>query len=180
MHRFVYIASVLSLVAGCSKSEGATTTTSTTQATTTAAAAAPKATDKNVDLAPLPLTVKMPSDEMAMAMDMSLGEIKSVSVCYDAIGAGLNVSVPTQKSFAEVKKEYKADTIMFPFKRWVREGDTSAVEEFTNEGKSGFIGLSWRTVGGKSYVCKSNGLSGLKTAEDAEKAIKTCETLATK
>ena len=71
-------------------------------------------------------------------------------------------------------------TILFPFKRWVRESDTSAVEEFTNEGKSGFMGLSWRDVGGKKYLCKSNGLSGLKTAEDAEKAIKTCETLAAK
>lgn len=176
MRKLVFIA--FALVA-CSKDVPSLSTT-TTNATTAAAATPKAATDKNVDLAPLPLTVKMPSDEMAMAMDMSLGENKSVSVSYDAIGAGLNVSEPLQKSFAEVKKEYKGDTVMFPFKRWVREGDTSAVEEFTNEGKSGFIGLAWRTVGSKTYLCKSNGLSGLKSAEDAEKAIKTCETLAGK
>ena len=179
MRQFIFIASALTLAA-CSKDAPSLSTTTTNATTTAAATAAPKATEKNVDLAPLPLTLKMPSDEMAMAMDMSLGENKSVSVSYDAIGAGLNVSEPLQKSFAEVKKEYKGDTILFPFKRWVREGDTSAVEEFTSEGKSGFIGLSWRTVGGKTYLCKSNGLSGLKSAEDAEKAIKTCETLATK
>ena len=166
-------------LAACNK-DAPSSTTSTTNATTTAAAAAPKATEKNVDLTPLPLTVKMPSEEMALAMDMSMGENKSVSVSYEAINAGLNVSQPMQKSFDEVKKEYKGDTILFPFKRWVREGKDSAVEEFTNEGKSGFLGLSWRTVGGKAYLCKSNGLSGLKTAEDAEKAIKTCETLAAK
>ena len=166
------------VLAGCNKDAASSIATNTNAATTTAAA--PKATDKNVELAPLPLTVKMPSEEMALAMDMSMGDHKSVSVSYDAIGAGLNVSEPSQKSFAEVKKEYKGDTILFPFKRWVRESDTSAVEEFTNEGKSGFMGLSWREVGGKKYLCKSNGLSGLKTAEDAEKAIKTCETLAAK
>ena len=168
------------VLAGCNK-DAASSITTTTNANANGTAAAPtKAAEKNVELAPLPLTVKMPSEEMALAMDMSMGDHKSVSVSYDAIGAGLNVSEPTQKSFAEVKKEYKGDTILFPFKRWVRESDTSAVEEFTNEGKSGYMGLSWREVGGKKYLCKSNGLSGLKTAEDAEKAIKTCETLAAK
>ena len=179
MRKVVLLISFIGLAA-CNKDAASSTTTTTNATTTTTQAAAPKATDKNVELAPLPLTVKMPSEEMALAMDMSMGDHKSVSVSYDAIGAGLNVSEPSQKSFAEVKKEYKGDTILFPFKRWVRESDTSAVEEFTNEGKSGFMGLSWREVGGKKYLCKSNGLSGLKTAEDAEKAIKTCETLAAK
>src|SRR5579862_3966347 len=150
------------LLTACNFNKDAPPGSTTTTNATSAAAAAPKATDKNVELAPLPLTLKMPSEEMALAMDMSIGDHKSVSVSYDAIGAGLNVSEPSQKSFAEVKKEYKGDTILFPFKRWVRESDTSAVEEFTNEGKSGFMGLSWRDVGGKKYLCKSNGLSGLK------------------
>ena len=179
MRKEVLFISFIALAA-CNKDAASSIATTTNATTTAAATAAPRATEKNVDLNPLPLTVKMPSEEMALSMDMSIGEIKSVSVSYDAIGAGLNVSVPSQKSFAEVKKEYKGDTILFPFKRWVRESDTSAVEEFTNEGKSGFMGLSWRDVGGKKYLCKSNGLSGLKTAEDAEKAIKTCETLAAK
>jgi hypothetical protein len=167
-------------LAACNLSKDAPSSTTTTTNASANATAAPKATDKNVELAPLPLTVKMPSEEMAIAMDMSMGDHKSVSVSYEAIGAGLNVSEPMEKSFADVKKEYKGDKILFPFKRWVRESDTNAVEEFTNEGKSGFMGLSWRDVGGKKYLCKSNGLSGLKTAEDAEKAIKTCETLAAK
>ena len=179
MRKVVLLISFIGLLA-CNKDTASSTATTTNATTTTTQAAAPKATEKNVELAPLPLTVKMPSEEMALAMDMSMGDHKSVSVSYDAIGAGLNVSEPSQKSFAEVKKEYKGDTILFPFKRWVRESDTSAVEEFTNEGKSGYMGLSWREVGGKKYLCKSNGLSGLKTAEDAEKAIKTCETLAAK
>jgi hypothetical protein len=177
--RKLFLISFIGLAA-CNLSKDAPSSTTTTTNATANATAAAKATDKNVELAPLPLTVKMPSEEMALAMDMSMGDHKSVSVSYDAIGAGLNVSEPTQKSFAEVKKEYKGDTILFPFKRWVRESDTSAVEEFNSDGKSGFMGLSWRDVGGKKYLCKSNGLSGLKTAEDAEKAIKTCETLAAK
>ncbi len=167
-------------LAACNLSKDAPSSTTTTTNASASATTAPKATDKNVELAPLPLTVKMPNEEMAIAMDMSMGDHKSVSVSYEAIGAGLNVSEPMEKSFADVKKEYKGDKILFPFKRWVRESDTNAVEEFTNEGKSGFMGLSWRDVGGKKYLCKSNGLSGLKTADDAEKAIKTCETLAAK
>ena len=168
------------VLAGCNKDAASSIATTTNANTSTVTTAAAKPAEKNVELAPLPLTVKMPSEEMALAMDMSMGDHKSVSVSYDAIGAGLNVSEPSQKSFAEVKKEYKGDTILFPFKRWVRENDTSAVEEFTSDGKSGYMGLSWREVGGKKYLCKSNGLSGLKSAEDAEKAIKTCETLAAK
>ena len=82
------------LLAGCNKDAASSITTTTNANTTTTSAAAPKATDKNVELAPLPLTVKMPSEEMALAMDMSMGDHKSVSVSYDAIGAGLNVSEP--------------------------------------------------------------------------------------
>lgn len=175
----VVIATFILTAVACHKDESsAASTTSGTAAATTAAAAAPK--DKTVDLAPLPLTVKMPADETAMAMDMSIGGNKSVSVSYDAVNAGFNVSEPTQKSFAELKKEYKGDTILFPFKKWVKEGDTSAVEEFTNEGKTGYMAISWKQVGGKSYVCKSNGLSGLKSPEDADKVLALCDTLAPK
>ena len=175
----VVIATFILTAVACHKDESsAASTTSGAAAPTTAAAAAPK--DKTVDLAPLPLTVKMPADETAMAMDMSIGGNKSVSVSYDAVNAGFNVSEPTQKSFAELKKEYKADTILFPFKKWVKEGDSSAVEEFTNEGKTGYMAISWKQVGGKSYVCKSNGLSGLKSPEDADKVLALCDTLAAK
>lgn len=163
----------------CHKDEGTTQTTSGT--TSAQAAAAPaKPTTKKVDLAPLPLTVTMPADETAMTMDMSMGENKSVSVSYDAVSAGLNVSEPLEKSFAAVKKGYKGDTVLFPFKKWVKEGDASAVEEFSSDGKTGYMAIAWKQVGGKSYVCKSNGLSGLKTPEDADKVLSVCDTLAAK
>ncbi len=169
------------LVAGCNRDAGVGTT-STTQATitTTTATVAAAAKDKDVDLAPLPLKVKLPAEEMGLAMDMSMGDNKSVSVSYEAVNAGFNVSVPVEKSFADEKKSVKGDTIMFPFKRWVSETDTSAVEEFNDSGKTGFIAYSWKTVGGKPYLCKSNGLSGLKSADDANKVLKVCDTLAAK
>ena len=56
----LFMSFIVVVVAGCNK-DAASSITSTTNATTTAAAAAPKATEKNVELAPLPLTVKMPS-----------------------------------------------------------------------------------------------------------------------
>jgi hypothetical protein len=157
-------------------SEATTTTAATTAAATTTAAAKPKT--KKVDLAPLALTLDMPSDESAMTMDMTIGANKSVSVSFDAVNAGINVSQPIEKSFAEVKKGNKHDTVLFPFKRWVKEGDTTAVEEFTSEGKTGYLALAWKQVGGKSYLCKSNGLSGLKSPEDADKVLAVCDTLA--
>jgi hypothetical protein len=168
------------VLVGCGKDLSSLTTSTSSSGTTAVSAAAVAPKEKTVDLAPLPLTLTMAADEMAMAMDMSMGENKSVSVSYEAVSAGINVSVPLEKSFAALKKEHKGDTILFPFKRWVKESDTSAIEEFTNEGKSAYMALSWKQVGGKPYVCKSNGLSGLKSADDAEKVLKTCDTLAPK
>lgn len=176
--KFVFITLALTAAVACHKDESATSTTSSTAAATSAAA--PAAKDKSVDLAPLPLKLAMPADETAMTMDMSMGDNKSVSVSFDAVSAGINVSEPMQKSFAELKKEYKGDTVLFPFKKWVKEGDASAVEEFTNEGKTGYMAISWKQVAGKSYVCKSNGLSGLKSPDDAEKVLAVCDTLAAK
>jgi hypothetical protein len=138
------------------------------------------AAGKEVDLAPLPLKLTLPAGEAGMTMDKTMpGGKKSVGVSYDAIFGGLNVSEPTEKSFDEVKKAAKANGI-FPFKRWVQESPTSAVEEFTNEGKTAYIAWSWKDVGGKPYLCQSAGLSGLKTPEDAVKALKACDTLAAK
>lgn len=164
----------------CHKDEGTTQTTSGATSAATAAAASAKPTTKKVDLAPLPLTVTMPADETAMTMDMSMGENKSVSVSYEAVSAGLNVSDPLEKSFAAVKKGQKGDTVLFPFKKWVKEGDSSAVEEFSSDGKTGYMALAWKQVGGKNYLCKSNGLNGLKSPDDAEKVLAVCDTLAAK
>jgi hypothetical protein len=40
--------------------------------------------------------------------------------------------------------------------------------------------LAGKVVGGKPYLCQSAGLSGLKSPEDAAKALKACNTLAAK
>ena len=179
-HVLVTTLAISSLVA-CTKGESSTATTTSSSSSAAAPTAAPaQAKTKKVDLAPLPLTLDMPSDEMAMTMDMSIGQNKSVSVSFEAVDAGINVSQPMEKSFAEVKSGNKHDKILFPFKRWVKEGDASAVEEFTSDGKTGYLALAWKQAGGKSYLCKSNGLSGLKSAEDADKVLAVCDTLAAK
>lgn len=128
-----------------------------------------------VELKPLPLKVQVPPGGMG-AMDMSIGEVKSVTVDIGG-GASLNVS-EADKDFAGIKKSYQGDTVLFPFKKWAKEGPSMAILEFTNEGKSGFIGFTLKEVGGKKYVCKTTGLEGVPSADVAEKHLKTCDTLA--
>lgn len=128
-----------------------------------------------VELKPLPLKVQVPPGGMG-AMDMSLGEAKSVTVDIGG-GASLNVS-EADKDFAGVKKSYQGDTVLFPFKRWAKEAPNMAILEFVNEGKSGYIGFTFKEIGGKKYVCKTTGLEGVASAEVAEKHLKTCDTLA--
>lgn len=191
-------ASLLSLVACKSESTGAgpasskasspsgsaATAASTAKGPSAAAAPAAAAGDetKVVDLAPLPLTFKMPKSETAVKMDMSVdATLKSVNVSYDALFAGINVSVPSEKNFNEVKASAKADTMLQPFKRWVSESATNAVEEFKGLGdKPAFIAYTWKTVGGKNYVCRSTGPGGLRSADDAQKIFAVCDTLAGK
>jgi hypothetical protein len=167
--------------AACSKPDGAAPSSGAAPAATSAQAAtkpAPAAaTTKDVSLAPLPLKLVMPASESAVTMDKSMGGKKSVGVSYDEIFSGINVSEPSEKNFDEVKKRQKADAV-FPFKRWVQESATSAVEEFTDSGKTGYIAWAWKEVGGKPYLCQSTGLSGVKTPEDAAKVLKICDTLA--
>jgi hypothetical protein len=160
---------------GAAGSSGAAPAASSAQAASKPAAAA--ATTKDVSLAPLPLKLVMPASESAVTMDKTMGGKKSVGVSYDEIFSGINVSEPSEKSFDEVKKRVKADAV-FPFKRWVQESATSAVSEFTDSGKTGYVAWSWKEVGGKPYLCQSTGLSGVKTPEDAAKALKICDTLA--
>ena len=174
-------ASALLLLA-CSKSSGSVAAAATTPGASASAApsAAAGGGTKTVDLAPLPLSVKMPADEAAVTMDKTMDNHKSVGVSYDAISAGLNVSEAREKSFDEVKKQWKGDKVMFPFKRWVSETPTTAVEEFSESGKTGYVALSWNVVAGKTYLCQSAGLSGLKSADDAAKVFAICNTLAAK
>ncbi|MBK8251327.1 MAG: hypothetical protein IPK82_01495 [Polyangiaceae bacterium] len=130
-----------------------------------------------VELNPLPLKIKVPPGGLG-AMDMSMGEAKSVTVDIGG-GASLNIS-EADKDFAAVKKQYQGDTILFPFKKWAKEGADLAILEFSNEGKTGYIGFVQKTVGGKKYLCKTTGLDGVPSADVAEKNLKTCDSLAAK
>lgn len=131
----------------------------------------------SVDLAPLPLTAKVPPGGMG-AMDMSMDDKKSVTL---DVGGGKSINISeTKDDFAAVKKSYEDDKIMFPFKKWAKEEASLAVVQFDNEGKTGFIGFTLRQIGGKSYVCKTTGLDGLPSAEEAAKQLAPCETLSAK
>lgn len=130
-----------------------------------------------VELLPMPLKIKVAPGGLG-AMDMSIGEAKSVTVDIGG-GESLNVS-EAEKDFAAVKKQYEGDTILFPFKKWVKQDAAMGVLQFENEGKAGFIGMTLKTIGAKKYVCKTTGLAGVASAEAAEKLLKTCDTLAAK
>ncbi len=132
---------------------------------------------KVVDLAPLPLKVTLPAEEAGVTMDKTMGDKKSVGVSYDAIFGGLNISEPADKSFDEVKKGVKGDTVMFPFKKWVEESATSAIAEVTAGDKTAYTAWSWKEIGGKKYVCQSAGMNGLKSVDDAKAVLKACDSL---
>jgi len=144
---------------------------------TPSAAAAGDMTD--VDLKPLPLTIHVPKGGMG-AMDMSLGDKKSMTVDIGD-GVSLNVQEMAEKDFAHLKATFKGDKILFPFKKFAKEEASSFIVEFEGEGKKvGYIGVSMKEIAGKKYVCKTTGLDGVKTADLAEKQLKTCDTLKAK
>ena len=143
-------------------------------------AAASGSEGKVVDLAPLPLKITLPKDEAGLTMDKTMGDKKSVGVSYDALSAGINVSEPSDKTFDDVKKGVKGDTVVFPFKKWVDDGAKSAIAEVDAGGKTAYTAWAWKEIGGKAYVCQSAGLSGLKSADDAKLVLKACDTLAAK
>lgn len=131
----------------------------------------------SVDLAPLPLKAKVAPGGMG-AMDMSMDDKKSVTL---DIGGGRSINISeTKDDFATVKQSYENDKIMFPFKKWAKEEASLAIVQFDNEGKTGFIGFTLEQIGGKSYVCKTTGLDGVPSAEEAAKQLAPCETLAAK
>ena len=111
------------------------------------------------------------------AMDMTIGDKKSVTV---DIGEGsLNVQEMAEKDLAQLKTGFKSDKILFPFKKFAKEEGNMFVVEFEPEGKKapGYIGVTMKELGGKKYVCKTTGLEGVKSAADAEKQLKACDTL---
>jgi hypothetical protein len=167
----------LVLASGCCKE--ASGDSSTDKAATGSSPASEKADDMtDVDLAPLPLTIRVPKGGMG-AMDMSLGEDKSVTVDIGD-GASLNIQVLDASGLEGQKKSYKADTILHPFKRFAKESADGFVVEFESDGKTGYVGVTTQDVGGKKYVCKTTGLDGVKSVEAAEKNLAACKRLKAK
>lgn len=176
--RFIPYLAVLLVASGCCKGGDESAPSSSASAGDTPAAAVPAkgAADGlvDVDLKPLALKIKVPGGGMG-AMDMSMGDKKSVTVDVGD-GASLNIA-EADGDFASVKKSYKGDTIMFPFKKWVREEANLAIELFESDGKPGYIGLAFKEIGGKKYVCKTTGLAGVATEELAASQLKFCDKL---
>jgi hypothetical protein len=168
------------LAAACcnsKESSSAPSSSAETKSNPTAPSADSKTTD--VDLKPLPLTIRVPKDGMG-AMDMSVGDKKSVTVDIGE-GESLNIQPMTEKDINEVKKGFKSDTILFPFKKFAREDANGFVVQFEADGKKvGFIGVAIKEVGGKKYVCKTTGLEGVKSVEAADKNLKACDNLKAK
>lgn len=133
---------------------------------------------KKVDLTPLPLSMRVPKDSMG-AMDMTIGDKKSVTVDIGG-GTSLNVQELPKEGLDSLAKEFEKDTILHPFKRFAKKDDKGFVVEFSADGKSGFIGVAVQDVGGTKYVCKTTGLDGVKSVEEAEKNLAACAKLEAK
>lgn len=174
-------ASTLAFASGCGKDATASATGESKTETAGDKATGNKAAGDgavDVDLAPLPLTIRVPKGGMG-AMDMSLGDKHSVTVDIGQ-GASLNVQPLGEGGVAALKQSYEKDSILHPFKRFVSKSNKRFVVEFEHEGKNGFIGVAVQQVGGKDYVCKTTGLDGVKSAELAEKHLSFCERLKAK
>jgi len=178
MRRILVVITSVALAAcqnlGSSDSGGA----SKPGAPTAAPAAAPSDGLADVDLAPLPLTIRVPKGGGG-AFDMTIGDKKSVTVDIGEGGA-MNIQEMVEKSLAELKDGYKKDTILLPFKKAVKEDATSFVFEVAPDGKQGFVGVTVKEIAGKKYVCKTTGLNGVKTAEIAAKNLEFCNSLKAK
>jgi hypothetical protein len=177
MHKISWFV-LAALVVGCSKSGDAGSQpagSSAPAATGAAPAAAGGLVD--VDLAPLPLKIKVAAGGNG-TMDKSRGAEKSVLV---DIGGGASVNVNEEsRDLAALKKSYEADKALYPFKKWVKEDGNRAIEEFEVDGKTGFRGFVLVDIGGKKYTCKTTGMNGAKSAEIAEQQLAACDKLSAK
>ncbi|MCA9641498.1 MAG: hypothetical protein H6718_20650 [Polyangiaceae bacterium] len=170
MRKLIPILALLSLAA-CDKGKADDSATSGSVKANTAAAPAADSDSKEVNLDPLPLKAMVPKSSMG-AMDMSVADNQSVTLDVGG-GASLNIQ-PAKEDFAATKKGYEGDTILFPFKKWVKDEANLAILEFENDGKKGYIGFQRIEVGGKAYYCKTTGMNGQPSADDAEKHLKHC------
>ncbi|MDI1476286.1 hypothetical protein [Polyangium sp. y55x31] len=184
MRKLVVVMALLA-VAGCNSNKGeeaAAKPAGSGAPAAKGAAEAPKGEAKgelvDVELTPMPLKIKVRSGGMG-AMDMSLDDQHKSATVDIGDGASLNVS-EAKDDFAALKKGFEGDTVLFPFKKWAKEGPNMAIVQFENAGKTGYIGFMLKEIGGKKYVCKTTGMDGVPSAEVAEKNLKPCETLAAK
>jgi len=84
------------------------------------------------------------------AVDMSIGD-----------GSSPNIS-EAHGDFASVEKTYKANTILFPSKKWVREEPNLAIEQFENDGKVGYIGIAFKESVARSTRARPQGCKGCR------------------
>jgi hypothetical protein len=185
MRKLVVVMALLA-VAGCNSNKGeeaAAKPAGSGAPAAKGAAEAPKGGEAkgdlvDVELTPLPLKIKVRPGGMG-AMDMSLDDQHKSTTVDIGDGASLNVS-EAKDDFAALKKGFEGDTVLFPFKKWAKEGPNMAIVQFENAGKTGYVGFMLKEIGGKKYVCKTTGMEGVPSAEVAEKHLKSCETLAAK
>jgi len=184
MRAFTFLAvAAMAMITGCSRGD-TDKTSGDNQASGPSAAAEPANQPKDskdglvsVALDPIPLKIKVAPGGLG-AMDMSMGDKKSVTVDIGD-GASLNISEET-RDLAAIKKSYQGDTVLFPFKKWVKQEGNLAIEQFDNSGKAGFLGFTLLEIGGKKYQCKTTGLEGVPSAEAAAKNLEACNRITAK
>lgn len=173
MRKLIPLIALLSLTAPLAACDKGKTDDPAAGGSVKANSAAPAADSdsKEVILDPLPLKAVVPKSSMG-AMDMSIADNQSVTLDVGE-GASLNIQ-PAKEDFATTKKGYEGDTILFPFKKWVKDEANLAIFEFENDGKKGYVGFQRIEVGGKAYYCKTTGMNGQPSADEAAKHLKHC------
>ncbi len=180
------LALMLNLSAGCADAKGTANSSSSQASSTATAKPAPTASQSaaaaraEVDLAPLPLKAAL-----AGASSKPLDD-RQVVITNAELPEGLNVSIPKEKTFDDVKKGIKAEKTLFTFMKWTDDSPTSVIAEvkagglFGGQEKTAYVTFAWKEIGGKPYLCKSSGLEGLKSVDDAKRFVKACDALSAK
>jgi hypothetical protein len=179
--------SILLITIGCGDSGGGAAPSSKPAGSTVESSKpAPKASEQptsaaaEADLAPLPLKASLPG------VNVKKMDEKSVLITNAELPEGLNIGKPKEKTFDDVKKSVKAEKTIFTFTKWVEESGTSAIAEVKagglmgGEEKTAYFTFAWKEIGGQPYLCKSSGLNGLKSIDDAKRFVKACDAIAAK
>lgn len=181
MKSMTFVVAVAVVLTGCGRGDADKGPSSDTRSASQSPASVPAKEAKSalvsVALDPLPLKITVAPGGLG-AMDMSMGDKKSVTVDIGD-GASLNISEES-KDLAALKKSYQDDTVLFPFKKWVKQEGNLAIEQFDSSGKAGYLGFVLIEIGGKKYQCKTTGLEGVASAEAAAKNLEACGRVAAK